>query len=158
MATLKLAAIAVLSLACADGSAAAAADSPMVDCLPGESCGAHGVTHDLQGTRWAPVRLGDELVVPGDDQREPFIALETRDSRVVGFGGCNRFFGGYTLNGERLGFTDLAVTLMECQHMQVEDGLIAALGATVRWRIGGAHLELLDDSGSVRARFEARDL
>jgi heat shock protein HslJ len=158
MATSKAAGIVLLMLLCAQHRSARAAETPIVDCLPDESCGARGVTHDLEGTRWVLVRLGGVAVGPAADQREPFIALESKAQQVVGFAGCNRFFGAYTLTGDRLGFGNLANTLMACPDMHIEDGLLKALGATARWRIGGAHLELLDATGRVQARFEARDL
>lgn len=123
-----------------------------------ESCGARGVTHDLENTRWVLVRLGDETVqmVPG--AREPYIALEPTAHRISGHGGCNRLAGSYELDGSRLRFTQLALTRMACADMKYETDFARALNATASWKITGNHLDLLDANGATLARFEERNL
>lgn len=125
---------------------------------PNESCGARGVTHDLEGTRWVLVRLGDEAVSVSDNQREPFFVLEPGEHRVAGTGGCNRLIGGYELDGNRLTFQQLALTRMACPDMKYENAFAKALEATATWTISGAHLELSDAGGTMLARFESRNL
>lgn len=125
---------------------------------PNESCGARGVTHDLENTRWVLVRLGDETIEPVAGAREPYLALEPTGHRVSGHGGCNRLVGGYELDGSRLRFRQLALTNMACVDMQHESAFSAALNATASWKISGNHLELFDASGTTLARLEARNL
>lgn len=125
---------------------------------PNESCGARGVTHDLEGTRWALLRLGDEVVSAGDNRREPFFVLEAGEHRVSGSGGCNRLIGSYELDGARLTFKQLALTRMACPDMKYEGAFARALAATTSWKISGAHLELSDAAGTMLARFESRNL
>ena len=62
---------------------------------PNESCGARGVTHELEGTRWVLTRLGDEVVTLNEGQRELSLALERSERRVAGYAGCNRLIGAY---------------------------------------------------------------
>lgn len=126
--------------------------------LANESCGARGVTHDLEGTRWVPVRLHDREVTVRDNQREPYFALEPNEHRVSGSGGCNRLIGGYQLHGDQLTFTRMALTRMACPEVNFEDALLKALESTRHWKISGAHLELADATGQVVARFESRNL
>ena len=104
------------------------------------------------------VRFGQQSVVLGKDDREPFIVLQTASPRAVGFDGCNRLMGDYKIDGDRIEFTKMATTLMACPDMQVVDTFAKVLAVTVRWRIDGAHLELLDAQGTVQARFESRNL
>ena len=125
---------------------------------PNENCGARGVSHDLESTRWVLVRLGDEVVTPTSGAREPYIALEPTEHRISGHGGCNRLVGGYELNGSQLRFTQLALTRMACTDAKYEDRFAKALNTTTGWRINGNHLELLDADGAAVARFEERNL
>src|SRR5690606_22594320 len=71
---------------------------------PGESCGARGVTHELEDSRWVLVRVGDQPVVPEQGKAEPYIVLQSNQKQVVGHGGCNRLSGGYELKGDTLAF------------------------------------------------------
>ncbi|HEY5809385.1 MAG TPA: META domain-containing protein [Povalibacter sp.] len=126
--------------------------------FPSESCGARGVTHELESTRWVLVRLGEESVQSAGGQREPYIALEPTEHRISGHGGCNRLVGGYQLNGSELKFTQLALTRMACPDMKYEDAFAKALNATANWKITGNHLELFDATSTPVARFEERNL
>lgn len=126
---------------------------------PNESCGARGVTHELASTRWVLTRLNDEPVDLSKMPREPFIALESNEHRVSGYGGCNRVVGAYESEGERIAFKHLALTRMACpDHMAFETAFGNALNAAARWKISGSHMELFDADGKVVARFEERNL
>jgi hypothetical protein len=59
-----------------------------------------------------------------------------------GSGGCNRFAGGYELEGERLSFKPLASTRMACDPtvMQAESDYFLALGRTARLALADAEL------------------
>jgi heat shock protein HslJ len=116
------------------------------------------VTHELVGTRWALVRLGGEPVSLPDGAQEPFLALESTESRAVGYGGCNRFTGSYALSGDELSFKQMASTRMACPDMQTESAVMKALEATARWQISGAQLDLFSANGALVASFEARNL
>ncbi len=126
--------------------------------LANETCGARGVTHDLEGTRWVLVRLHDHEIPAGDVRREPYFTLQADEHRVSGHGGCNRLIGGYQLDGARIAFTRLALTRMACADVNFEDAFVKALESSSGWQISGAHLELFDASGRIVARFESRNL
>lgn len=125
---------------------------------PNESCGARGVTHELEGTRWVLVRLGEELITLKDGQRELSIALEPSEHRVAGYAGCNRLIGAYELNGDRITFKQMALTRMACPDMKYESAFAKAVEATRAWKITGPHLEFFDEGGNAVARFEERNL
>ncbi|MFL6547425.1 MAG: META domain-containing protein [Povalibacter sp.] len=125
---------------------------------PNETCGATGVTHELEGTRWALVRLNEDPIQLKADQREPFFVLEPSEHRISGDGGCNRMVGRYEQTGQTLHFTELAMTRMACPNMQMEESLQQALTSAANWSIEGSQLKLLDVSGNIVARFEARNL
>ena len=123
---------------------------------PGETCGVRFATERLQNTYWKLVRLWDEPVLVVENQREPHIILRTDGQRVAGSGGCNGLLGSYRIEGSRIEFGKLAVTLMACPAgMEQEQAFLGALGEAVGWRVLGSHLELFDAGGARLARLEA---
>ncbi len=74
----------------------------------------------------------------------------TQDGQVQGYGGCNRFFGGYRLEGERISFSAIASTRRYCEEtMAVEDAFLMALGKVTRLKVSEDGLTLLSEDGST---------
>jgi len=74
-------------------------------------------------------------------------------SQLRGSGGCNRFFGGYTLDGTGgLTITDLGATRMMCPDsiMAAEDALMANLPRATVYLIAGSELIIEIDGGKLR--------
>lgn len=112
---------------------------------------------DLRGTDWKLVALGDKPVVPTDTARSAHVILQPDSKQVAGSGGCNRLFGVYELNGQKLRFSGVGSTKMACKDgMDTESAFLASLLKVAGWRISGQQLELTDAPGVVLARFEAR--
>jgi heat shock protein HslJ len=110
----------------------------------------------LLDTRWRLVQLGDELVDNPAGERAAHIILSSTSSAVGGSTGCNRLFGRYALENDLLKFDGLGGTKMFCEaRMQLEQSFTNALLATLRWRISGRSLELLDETGKAVATLEA---
>jgi copper homeostasis protein (lipoprotein) len=124
---------------------------------PGETCGNPLVTANLIDTYWKLTRIGDQPVPLRPEGREPHMILQSDGNRVGGFGGCNRFMGGFRQAERSLEFGQIASTMMACMDgMDLEQEFLGTLGATSTWKITGEHLELYDSGGTVIARFEAR--
>ena len=142
-----------------DGNKATLIVERFLTSFPGETCGARAVTHALESTRWVLTRVGTESVRPSAGQREAFVTFDAKTSRVVGFGGCNKFSGSYVLDSSgKLKLGAIVSTKMACMGRDFETPFLRALTEVASQRISGAHLELLDAAGVVVARFEARDL
>ncbi len=125
---------------------------------PGETCGARMVTVELENTYWKLTRLGEEPVYLGDQQREPYLVLQSGDGRVTGFGGCNQLTGSYSVDGSSIGFSEIASTMMACADgADTERTFSEALANARSWRMIGEHLDLFDGAGDLVARFEARN-
>ncbi|HTO06467.1 MAG TPA: META domain-containing protein [Myxococcota bacterium] len=102
---------------------------------------------------WRLTRLGERSDVP-DGQSGPALTLlfDTAKAQVSGFAGCNRFAGGYTLNGAQLRFGPLAVTRMACEKgMELEGAYLAALAAADQLHLSGGELELVGPEGAKTA-------
>lgn len=80
----------------------------------------------LAGSQWGLVSLTAETpAIPGSG-----VTLEFGDDgRVSGSAGCNRFGGGYTVDGEAISFSQLFSTRMFCPQDGIMDQEIAFLNA-----------------------------
>lgn len=106
----------------------------------------------LEDSYWRLVQLGTAPVTLAAAQRAPYFVLASSSHRVSGYAGCNRMMGGYTLDGAKLSFTQMAGTMMACaQGMDTEQGFHAALAQVAAWRIEAGRLELRDANGAVVA-------
>lgn len=99
-------------------------------------------TAQFVGSQWRPVRI-DETSVPRDSPA--FIRFETED-RLVGHGGCNRFFGTYKIAEHELSFSAVNSTRMACPAliMDQEAALFDALGKARSFERTGTELRLFD--------------
>ena len=77
------------------------------------------------------------------------------DGTVAGNGSCNRFTGGYEINGDRISMGPLAATSRMCAAEALneqETRLFRALGEVAGIRIEGNVLILVDSSGDPLVR------
>jgi uncharacterized lipoprotein YbaY/uncharacterized lipoprotein NlpE involved in copper resistance len=124
---------------------------------PGEQCAPRFQTARLEDTRWKLVALGETAVVTGTGSPEPHVVLQAAVRRLAGSDGCNRLVAGYTLESDRIHFTQAASTMMACaEGMETAQRFAAAIAAASRWRVLGQQLELYDSEDRLLARFEAR--
>ena len=98
--------------------------------------------------------LADESQPPS---KEPFITLKIEGNRVLGNGGCNNFFGTYTLQpGNRIRFSQMASTMMMCiGNMEIESKMHQVLEMTDNYNVNGDTLILNRARMAPLARFEA---
>ena len=120
---------------------------------PEETC-EEAEAHPFQGTYWKLTELNGTAVVPGERRPEAHLVFQS-EGRMAGSDGCNRMFGSYTMDGERIRFSKMGGTLMACREPARDREFIAALEKTAKWRITGAHLDLLSAEDELLARFEA---
>jgi putative lipoprotein len=86
------------------------------------------------------------------------MVLRSKKNAVNGYSGCNTFRGSYEATDTSLRFKNMASTLMAClpAGSDTEKNFLSALNATATQRISGETLELRDQDGRIRARFESR--
>jgi putative lipoprotein len=112
----------------------------------------------LVNTAWRLTQLGGQVIGNHQGPAAINLTLEPRNPRVTGFAGCNRMFGGYTLDADQLKFDQLGSTKMACvdqERMQLETRYLDTLANVARWKITGSTLELLDAHGEALATFAA---
>jgi heat shock protein HslJ len=89
----------------------------------------------------------------GAGDRPLTLRLESAGSRAVGFAGCNRYSGAYTLAGDSLRFGPAISTKMSCGAAdQIEQGYLAMLPVVVTYAAADTSLVLNGPGGSL-ARF-----
>jgi heat shock protein HslJ len=112
----------------------------------------------LANTQWRLTQLGAELVPPSQGADAMGMQLQSQNTRVVGFSGCNRMFGAYALDGQSLKFAQMGGTKMACMdqgRMRLEQQYLEMFSRVAGWKISGETLELLDGQGKPVATFVA---
>jgi heat shock protein HslJ len=115
---------------------AAGQGSPFTQEAPGLG-GSSWTLTDLDGT--AP--LADAV---------PTLQFAT-EGRVAGRASCNRYMGGYRVDGPALSFTPLAGTRMACPQpqMEQEQAFLAILQRAASYTLGGDTLTITADDGAT---------
>ena len=107
--------------------------------------------HPLIGTSWLAQAIDGTPVDPAVQSTVTF----QREDRVIGRGGCNRYFGRLGLSQSTLSISGMGDTKMMCSPtmiMEQEQRFLEALQASVAWRREGETLVLLDLAGRERLR------
>jgi putative lipoprotein len=104
----------------------------------------------LAGPEWIVEDIGARGVV---DRARVSITFGA-EGRAYGSGGCNRFTGGYTLDGASLRFAQMAGTMMACVPAlgEQEQRFHAALAEVRAWRIENGLLHLTNGAGATVIR------
>lgn len=94
-------------------------------------------SNNLTGVEWRVSEISGHTVAPSVDRQQPFIIFDAAKTQATGYAGCNRFFGGYELEGAELKFGPIGATKRACPDLEeaVETELFKVLDATRRWRI-----------------------
>jgi heat shock protein HslJ len=109
-------------------------------------------TRALEGNWWALeswANADGETVatLPGTEITAQFV-----DGQAGGSGGCNNYFGSYTLTGSAIQFAEVGSTMMFCdpqERMDQEIGYLEALRNVASYQITDDQLQLLNADGAV---------
>jgi len=125
-----------------------------IDIRPGVACtGEKSSKLRLVDNSWRLMELDGKSLQLGENQKNPFVHLQTKDNRMQGFAGCNRFSGTYLVKGSIFLFNKMIRSRMACvDGIEMEENFFRVLSATDGYHIEGDILELRDRSGKVLAR------
>ncbi len=130
--------------------------SLLIACIPDGSTGSRPFAPPLEGTTWVPTHIMGAPVQQPPGPRRLFLRLNPQQERLKGFGGCNTFFGAYTLDQGKIDISRLGGTRMHCPgRMELERRFLKALERASQWSIQDARLQLLDPAGGIVAKFQA---
>lgn len=96
---------------------------------------------NLGGERWQLTELNGKRM----SNSRIYVEFDEGQMRVSGHAGCNRFFGGYELEGQSFTVAGVGSTKMACMRpgsMETEREFLKALGSATRLRKNGTNLNL----------------
>ena len=100
----------------------------------------------LQETQWQLVDIGYLAADKSFSQtvlNQAHLHLNADGKQASGSDGCNRFFGVYALEGDKLTFGMMGSTRMACPHADLDRIFYQSLKKTSHYRVSGEYLELL---------------
>lgn len=113
-------------------------------------------TATLENTHWELVAIDGNPVAAAVRQKPPYLRINRENGRVIGFGGCNSFFGSVVADGAALEFKKVGATMMACaDEMETETAYLGALDLTTGYDLVGDTLTLKTGERNL-AIFEAR--
>jgi len=107
----------------------------------------------LETTSWKLVALNPATDSLASLTQRPTMRLDS--GKVKGFGGCNTYFGSYSIQNNSIHFSGIVSTKMFCMHASaVESSLFKVFGVADHFRIKNNQLELFKET-DLLAAFEA---
>ena len=112
----------------------------------------------LLGVLWLQAPAASVPVGAQAARQEVQLVLDPLTSTVIGSADCNRLQGTYRLEGDRLSFSSMVSTMLQCEGEVMEDErrFLADLKRVRAWTFVDRKFQLLDDSGTVLLKFETR--
>lgn len=93
----------------------------------------------------------------GFEDNAQFIAFKSK-GEIVGFGGCNNFFGTYEQDGQTLTFGPLASTKKFCQgKMDAEAKFLQSVQDTRKYEATHLSMTFIDENGDVLLQLQRKD-
>lgn len=112
-------------------------------------------TTSLTNSKWKLVELYGKPVAEKINEKEPFLQFIEKDSRYSASGGCNTINGSFTLLGNnRIQFSQGMSTLMACENMDIESGLVKVLKTADNYSLDENTLTLNKARMAPLARFQ----
>jgi heat shock protein HslJ len=111
--------------------------------------GSGGEAPDLDGTEWGLVEMNGETI-PEDVE----ITIAFSEGQISGQSACNRYFAGYTQEGNTLTFDQAGSSNMFCEGlMDFEGDYLLALSEVKSFDVNGDNLSLKNESGEASLVF-----
>jgi heat shock protein HslJ len=109
---------------------------------------------DLAGSEWRP-RFMSASELPAETH---MLVHSNPDEKITGNGGCNRFFGAYSVSGNTIEIGPLVSTRKGCPGLlHAETAFFATLEAAKSFAQEGDSLLLFDAAGTKLAQFVRAD-
>jgi copper homeostasis protein (lipoprotein) len=126
-----------------------------INIVPKEVCQNPKSEAKLTNTYWKVTVLKDKAVpYTKPNTREAYMILS--NGKVKGNSGCNGLGGAYTLDRDKLSFSDkgFVSTMMFCEG-SIENEFLSALREIQRYELKGEYLEVFDKNDNRLIRFES---
>lgn len=121
------------------------------------SCNSSRNMVKLTGVKWVLEKMDGKPLQMKENGNKVYIHFNDTEKRADGMAGCNRFFGGYEMDGKTLKFSQMGSTRMACPDMEVESAFFKMLESTDRFEIKD-HKLLLMQGNQVLGEFRTEPL
>lgn len=121
------------------------------------SCGSSKNKVSLTGMKWVLESMEGQKVQMKEKNNEITVQFEEAEKRVTGMAGCNRFFGGYEADGNKIKFSHMGATRMTCPDQDTELRFFKILENTDTFQIKEQQLTFFQ-KGKVLALFKGKPL
>lgn len=114
------------------------------------------LTAELLNGEWTAIEIQGKPVMPNEEEEEPFLGFNTKDSLYYGFTGCNRLTGKMQLEQLLKGnadFASAAMTRMLCADDKYESAFMSALSQARKLVYRDSHILLQDERGDTLIKF-----
>ena len=95
----------------------------------------------LEGLEWELEALNGRIVADTNGNKVTLI-LNNGTGKMSGSSTCNKYFGGYKVDGSTLSFSGLGSTKMMCDEMSIETEYFSALSRVDKYEITNEKLKL----------------
>lgn len=120
----------------------------MIELMEKRDVTANIVVEDLFGKEWKLEFLKTTGTQFLPDEKIPVLRFE-EDGKIGGFGGCNNYFGGYSVIGRTIKVGDIGATKMHCEDaMELETTYFKVLSMELRALFSDGRLILSADGGN----------
>ena len=110
---------------------------------------------ELEGVVWQLLSMMDASGETVDTMADIPVTATFNDGQLSGNGGCNSYFGSYTVDGSSLTVTPAGTTMMACPEdvMAQEQAFMAALSSSSSYQVTGDTLQIMNSDGAVILTF-----
>lgn len=137
------------------GAAGSSAEAEVIESTMAEPADTDTTASELLNTRWKLTQLNGADLNTGEKEREPHIIFNA-DNRISGADGCNNIMGTYTKEGDKLGLSKIASTMMACaEGGEHANEFKQSLEKIATYSVDGEQLTLRDEKGQVLMQFTA---
>jgi putative lipoprotein len=110
----------------------------------------------LKQTHWKLTQIGVQTLPEDIGAKQPFMEIQKKEQRILGFAGCNTFTGYYELSRTQVELLGLASTRKHCdKHMDIEQAFKEALAQVSFWKLKDEKLELYGQNDELLLTFSA---
>lgn len=107
----------------------------------------------LENTYWVLVEVNGTGIVRNDSEKL-FIQLNADTRSMIGFAGCNRLSGEYSLSGKKLSFKTISTRKFCGNEMKIEDEFIQAVNKINEFTVL-EHELFLKENNTTLLKFQA---
>ncbi len=107
-------------------------------------------------THWKLTGIGEKALPEDMGAQQPFLEIQKKEQRILGFAGCNSFTGYYELSRTQVELLGLASTRKYCEkHMDIEQAFKESLAKVSFWKAKDKQLELYSQNDELLLTFSA---